>query len=213
MTPVPRHQCLIYDGAPSRHLPMLAIVTREKLKQNFRCLYLNSAPMVAGMGSYLAAADVDVAREIEAGHLVLSSAQSHLIDGMYFDPERMISTLEATLDRSLKEGYAGLWATGDMTWEIGPTKDFSQLLEYEWRLEECFRTHPELAGVCQYHAQTLPRTVVRAGLHAHPGLFVSETLSLLNPHYLQSEDFSLESIANPELEDFLDRLSSSGPTN
>ena len=213
MTPLPRHQCLIYEGTPSRHLPMLAAIVRQKLQHNIRCLYLNSVPMVAGMRSYLAAAGVDVARESEDGNLVLSSELSHLVDGAHFDPARMISTLEAALNEALADGYDGLWATGDMTWEFGPEKDFAKLLEYEWRLEEFFRAHAEISGICQYHADTLPPTAVRAGLRTHPGLFVSETLSLINPHYLQPGDVPVEMIGDVEIENFLDRLSSSGPTN
>jgi hypothetical protein len=188
---------------------MLAAIVRQKLQQGLRCLYLNSIPMVAGMRSYLAAAGVDVAREAHDGSLVLSSEQSHLVDGMRFDPEGMIAGLERALDQALDDGYAGLWATGDMTWEFGPEKDFSKLLEYEWRLEEFFRTHSEISGICQYHAETLPRTAVRAGLHSHPGLFVSETLSLINPPYRHPEEVPFEPGTDLELEDFLDRLSSS----
>ena len=99
--------------------------------------------MVAGMRSYLAAAGIDVAHEVGGGSLVLSSDQRHLVEGA-FDIDRMMRTLEDALDQALNNGYAGLWATGDMSWEFGPQKDFSKLLEYEWRLEEFFRTHPEL---------------------------------------------------------------------
>ncbi len=55
-----RHQCLIYEGSPSRQLPALAAVIKRKLDEGHRCLYLNSRPMVAGMRSYLAAIDIDV---------------------------------------------------------------------------------------------------------------------------------------------------------
>lgn len=213
MTLIPRHQCLIYEGPPSRHLPMLAAIMRQKLQQNVRCLYINSIPMVAGVRSYLAAAGVDVARETAEGNLVLSCEQSHLIDGVHFDVDGMIGMLERMLNQALEDGYDGLWATGDMTWEFGPSNDFSKLLEYEWRLEDFFRDHPEISGICQYHAETLPRAAVRAGLHSHPGLFVSETLSLINPHYLPPEQFTPATGVDPALEDFLDRLSSSGPTN
>src|ERR1700733_10774036 len=187
MTPLPRHQCLIYDGAPSRHLPMLAAIVRQKLQQGLRCLYLNSIPMVAGMRSYLAAAGVDVAREAHDGSLVLSSEQSHLVDGMRFDPEGMIAGLERALDQALDDGYAGLWATGDMTWEFGPEKDFSKLLEYERGLEALFRAQPALSGVCQYHADMLPDEAVRDGLSLHQTVYVNETLSHLNPQYMAAE--------------------------
>jgi hypothetical protein len=81
MEPAPRHQCLIYEGAPSRHLPALAAVMLQKLQQDYRCLYLNSLPMVAGMRSYLAAAGVDVAHQVGKASLVLSSDQRHLAGG------------------------------------------------------------------------------------------------------------------------------------
>src|ERR1700691_4520050 len=106
METLPRHQCLIYEGAPSRHLPAVAAVTREKLEQNYRCLYLNSPPMVAGMRSYLAAAGVDVTHEIEKESLVLSSEQGHLASGQ-FDVDGMIRTLEDALDQALGKGYTG----------------------------------------------------------------------------------------------------------
>ncbi len=212
MTPLPRHQCLIYDGAPSRHLAMLAVIVRQKLQQSFRCLYFNSIPMVAGMRSYLAAAGVDVARETDEASLMLTSNQDHLLDGS-FDPERMIQGLEDALQQALLDGYVGLWATGDMTWEFGPTKDFSKLLEYEWRLEELFRKHPQLNGICQYHADTLPRTVLQKGLMVHRGLFINETLSLINPHYHPPGSFDLEPSQEAELEELLQRICNPQPAN
>jgi hypothetical protein len=205
MEPVSRHQCLIYAGAPSWHLPALAITLGEKLRRNYRCLYLNSPPMVAGMGSYLAAAGVDVTAELARGSLVVSAEQGHLVDGR-FDVDRMLETLEAALDHALHDGYAGLWATGDMSWEMGSRKDFSKLLDYEWRLEEFMRAHPEMSGICQYHAETLPREVLRQGLVAHRALFVNETLSLVNPQYLRQEACTHGAAHTAEVEAALGRM-------
>jgi len=164
----------------------MAAVIFKKLNQNHRCLYLNSRPMVAGMRSYLAAAGVDVTEEMEKSSLVLSSEQDHLVDGR-FNIDRMMDTLAAALDQALDDGYTGLWASGDMTWEMGPDKDFSKLVEYEWRLEEFIQQHPEMGGICQYHADTLPFEVIRQGFRSHASLFINETLSLLNPYYVHSQ--------------------------
>lgn len=60
----PRHQCLIYEGSPSRHLRALAALIRQKLTENVRCLYLNSPVMVAGIRCYLAAVGIDIAHEL-----------------------------------------------------------------------------------------------------------------------------------------------------
>jgi hypothetical protein len=185
-----RHQCLIYEGAPSKQLARLAAVMREKLSQNFRCLYLNSRPMVAGMRSYLAATGLDVAEEIARASLVLSSEQGHLRDG-HFDTDQMMGTLEDALHQALEDGYAGLWASGDMTWEMGPDKDFSKLLEYERRLEESFQEHAELGGICQYHVDSMPHEAARLGLIAHRSLFINETLSRINPDYVPANTFEM----------------------
>jgi MEDS: MEthanogen/methylotroph, DcmR Sensory domain len=187
MDPAPRHQCLIYSGAPSKHLLALTVTMREKLQQNYRCLYLNSPSMVAGLRSYLAAGGIDVAQEVARGRLILSSDRQHLADGR-FDMESMLQGLENLLTNALRDRCAGLWAVGDMTWELGPRPDPAALLEYEWRLEKIFRRRPELSGICQYHADTLPRTLLRQSLLVHPSIFVNETLSLVNPHYLYSEE-------------------------
>ena len=88
----------------------------------------------------------------------------------------------------LRDRYAGLWATGDMTWEFGPEKNFSKLLDYELQLEEFMGEHPQMGGICQYHADTLPREAMRKGLVTHSSIFVSETLSLMNPHFLPQGD-------------------------
>jgi len=183
MESIARHQCVMYEGPPSRMLPELAVVARRMLDRNFRCLYLNSPPMVAGMRSYLAAAGLDVDAAQREGRLVLSSAQDHLVDGV-FDPEGMIRALDESVDRALQDGYVGLWATGDMGWEMGDSRDFSALLDYECRLERLFRDRPELTGICQYHVDTLPWSALREGLAIHPAIFVNSTLSRINPSYL-----------------------------
>jgi MEDS: MEthanogen/methylotroph, DcmR Sensory domain len=201
-----RHRCMIYEGPPSRQLPSLAAVTREKLQENYRCLYLNSPPMVAGMRSYLAAAGVDVAQETKRNSLVLASEQHHLASGEEFDVQRMIDALKSGLDLALSQGYKGLWATGDMTWEFGPRNDFSKLLEYEWRLEEFLYSNPEMGGICQYRADILPRAAMRRGLLAHGRIFVNETLSMINPQFLHAERFSQQAAENFELDRFINKL-------
>ena len=180
-----RHQCLVYKGPPSQQLPGLAAMMKRKLAEGHRCLYLNSRPMVAGIRSCLAAMDIDIEGAITNGNLVLSSESIVSVDGS-FDVDLMLQKLEDALDQALSEGYAGLWATGDMTWEFGPDKDFSKLMEYEYRLEELMLKRPELCGICQYHQDTLPHEVMRQALQTHRALFINETLSHINPDYIPS---------------------------
>jgi hypothetical protein len=200
-----RHQCLIYEGAPSRHLPAIAAVLRRHLNQNRRCLYLNSPPMVAGMRSRLAADGLDVLGEVQKGRLAFSSERDHLVDGV-FDIDRMIEALEGAVNQALEDGYEGLWASGDMSWEFGHDRDFMKLVTYEWRLEEYFHRQPALSGICQYHGGTLPAEVMRLGVLVHPCIFVNETLSVLNPHHIPRHAFA----EHPELGPLITRLGSQG---
>ena len=118
----------------------------------------------------------------------------------------MLHKLEDALDQALNDGYKGLWATGDMTWEFGPRQDFGKLLEYELRLEELFHKRPELCGICQYHRDTLPRETVRQGLQAHRMIFINETLSRINAHYLPPGQSSDRTATTDELEEMLAAL-------
>ena len=192
MPQTPRHQCLIYKGSPAPHLPGLTALIQQKLNENYRCLYLNSPAMVAGMRSHLFAAGTDVPKEIMKGSLVLSAESTHLVDGR-FNIDRMLEMLDEALDQALNDGYQGLLATGDMSREFGPERDFSKLLEYEWQLEEFLRARPALCGICQYHADTLPAEVLRHGLLTHPALYINETLSRLNPFFMERASFAAQS--------------------
>src|SRR5215472_13815975 len=40
-----RHQCFIYEGARSRDLPAVMATIKQKLRENHRCLYLDSPPI------------------------------------------------------------------------------------------------------------------------------------------------------------------------
>lgn len=182
MDTLPRHQCIVYGGSPSLHLQSLALTIIGKLKIKKRCLYLNSPAMVAEMRTALTAAGLDLAAEIEKGSLILVSDQNHLVNGN-FDVDKMLGMLSTALQQALADGYAGLWATGDMTWEFGSEKNFAKLFEYEQRLEVFMKHHPELSGVCQYHRDNIPFEAIETASRIHPAIYVSDTLSRINQDY------------------------------
>ncbi len=182
MEDTPRHQCLIYTGATTRQLAHLAASILAHLKAGYRCLYVNSPAMVEGIRSYLTATGMNVSDEVFRKKLILSSDQSYLQDGV-FHHQPMIEMLRDACDAAVADGYTGLWASGDMAWEFGPSKDFSRLMEYEQALEALFETRPMLRGVCQYHVDMLPGHAVEVATITHPAIYINETLSKINPHY------------------------------
>jgi MEDS: MEthanogen/methylotroph, DcmR Sensory domain len=175
-----RHQGFMYYGSPSRHISMIAAVIKARLAQRHRCLYFDSEVMVAGLRSHLSQIGLDVARETAKQSLVFTSHLGHLSGDQTFDIEGMIATLKNALNQTLRDGYTGLWASGDIAWEFGPRRDFGQLFQYEMRLEEFMCTHAEMSGICQYHADVLPPDAMRTGHETHPSFFIDETQSRLN---------------------------------
>src|SRR5215471_4293327 len=114
----PRHQCMVLEGAPSKQFHRLAPLIVEKLKSNHRCFYANDPEMAAGMRAYLDANGFLVAHEVERGALVFGTQQSHLIEG-HFDPNRVLSMVEAIIEQAAQDGFDGLWGCGDIGWELG----------------------------------------------------------------------------------------------
>lgn len=200
-----RHKCFIYEGSPSLQLPVLANMILQKLNDGHRCMYLNGNAMVAGMRSTLAALGLDVVGEIAKGGLVMSS-DSILSDDGSFDVEWMLNNLESAVKQSLSDGYKGLWATGDMTWEFGSEKNFEKLLEYEYKLEKLFRKQQALGGICQYHKDTLPEDAPRKALLTHRSVFINETVSRISPFYVDSELVDSHSATDVDLDKMIAKI-------
>jgi signal transduction histidine kinase len=180
-----RHKCLIYDGDPSEQLPVVIPFLSAGLRNNWRCFYVGSPVMVQMVDSALTAHGVDTAGEVQLRSLILSSDQSHLVDGK-FEPQKMVDMLCGLVDEAVEDGLEGLCATGDMLWELGETKNFERLLEYEALLEEVFRCKP-LRGICQYHRNMVPAQAVRNALIAHRSVYIGEQLNSDNFFYIPPE--------------------------
>jgi hypothetical protein len=202
MTGNSKHQCLIYKGSPSGHLANLANILAGKLKSNHRCIYLHSPSMVEEMRACLCGLGLDVAKEVEKGSLILTSDQTHLEEGR-FNPERMLNFMRNAVKQAVADGYAALWATGDMAWEFGGKINISKLFDYEYALEEFFQETPHLYGICQYHRDTLPPYALQAALTSHKDIWLNETL-VQNPHYMQVRD----SLSPADLDNDIENLAS-----
>src|SRR5262249_43578841 len=113
-----RHKCLIYDGQPSEQLPVVIPFLLNGLQNNWRCLYLGSPEMVGMVDSALRSRGADPAAHTKQGRLTLSSDRSHLRSGV-FEPQAMIDGLCDAVDGAVQNGFEGLYATGDMVWEMG----------------------------------------------------------------------------------------------
>lgn len=180
-----RHRCLLYEGHPSEQLPVIVPLMTGALEENQRCLYLGDPRMVAMVREALEREDLDVEREVSRGALILSSDRGHLVDGR-FDPGSMVAGLRRLAEDAVRDGFAGLWASGDMRWELGDDRSFERLEEYEALLELAFRDVP-LMGVCQYHRDSVPPAALRAALSTHRSAYIGRALQQENLFYVPPE--------------------------
>ena len=200
-----QHECLIYEGSPAEQFGAMASVLDRKLKMNYRCLYWASPSMVSDFRSFLLAQGIAVDGETARGKLLLSTGQDHLLDGRQFDAESTVQQIARMLEQAMSDGYQGLWGTGDIAWEFGPNRDFSKLRAYETLLENLMRQNANIGGLCQYHADVLPRDVVREGMLAHPRVFLDESASSLNSSYSPKSGLRSSEL-DAELDSAIDRL-------
>lgn len=180
-----RHKCLLYEGAPSGQLPVVVPMLAESLSDGLRCLYLGDTDSVRMLEDALRRDGLDVAGHASRGALVFSSDRSHLAAGR-FDPKSMVGMLRGLVEDSLRDGFKGLCATGDMRWELGDDGNLEALLEYEARLEQVFMELP-LRGICQYRLDALPKRAVRDALMTHRAAFLGERLHADNHFFVPPE--------------------------
>jgi len=106
---MPRHQCLIYEDSPTKHLISLSSLIRQNLEESCR----HPGDSGAFLGCF-------------------PSRQGR------FDADRMIRMLADTVEHTPANGHTGLFATGDMNWESGEQGDFGNPLSMNARLKNFF---------------------------------------------------------------------------
>jgi hypothetical protein len=129
---------------------------------------------------------IDVARETHRGSLLLIDHQDHLKQGR-FDPVTHLAGAEELYNKTMSEGYSGLWGAGDITWEFGPKTNLSMLVRYEAAFDKLMERLPHLYSLCQYHKDTLPLQSLGSGLLTHRGVFLGDAAPRWNPFFTPSE--------------------------
>jgi hypothetical protein len=118
----------------------------------------------------------------------------------------MLAMLLNALRQALADGYAALWATGDMTWEFGNERNLTKLLEYECKLEDFMQKNAAIGGVCQYHRDTLPLEVMRVALYTHQAVYINDSLTRLSTYYRYPLSSCDPHVSPAELNSMLDSL-------
>ena len=159
------HVALFYKSRAEQFSAIIPYI-QEGLLQNERVLYIaddNSVPLILSKLEE-AGIDVDGARRSNALQ-VATKHETYLRHGI-FEPEQMLSDLQDEVEASMKAGFTGFRASGEMSWALDLPSALSRILEYEIILQAGF--HQDFLAFCQYDETRFPEHIIRGMLKAHP---------------------------------------------
>jgi len=120
------HCCLLYSSPQAQMeitVPFLAL----GLERGERSVYVGDLDSIECLRDKLKDAGVAVEDEVRKGRLVLTSDREYLEKG-HFNTDKMLSFLQQTYDATLSEGFSALRAAGDVSWQVGPDRDFHDVV-------------------------------------------------------------------------------------
>ena len=129
----------------------------------------------------------DIERHMEEGCIsFIEKDRAYLKEGR-FDAGRMLRFVLDCTERAVAEGYAGLTATGEMSWYKADAPGSDQLMIYEARLNDFFcENAPTL--LCQYDESVFDHTVLIDAIRTHPRLILNGE-PCVNPYYIPPDEF------------------------
>lgn len=177
------HCCLFFSSQEEQAgitAPFLAL----GLERGERCVYVGDAESVEAVRHGLKAAGVDVERQGAKKRLILTSEQDYL-DGGRWKTEKMLSFLQIAYDAALSEGFTALRAAGDVSWQVGPDKNFQEVVYYE-ALLDVFFVGKRMVGLCQYPKDKCPPETLNGILNTHKIAAIDSDVCS-NFHYVPPE--------------------------
>lgn len=164
------HVCSIYQNKEQQFSELLAFF-KTGLENNHKCIYIVNENTKEEVTAIFEKAEIDLKKYIESGQfLFLTKKETYLKDG-FFDPDEMIALLKQTEADAIKEGYAGMRITGEMTWLLDNLEDSKKLIEYEAKLNDFF-PRSNSSAVCQYNENKFEPELLIDVIRTHPQLII-----------------------------------------
>ncbi len=200
------HLCILYE-TEQQHQELLTTYIRDGLEHDQKVIYIVDSHTADVILKYLDKTGFPAAGYLASGQFSILTAEDSYLRNGSFDPGAMIDLLRREEDQALKEGYAAMRVTGEMTWVLRGHPGSERLIEYEARLNDYFPGSRALA-LCQYDRWCFDSRVLLDIIATHP-IVVIGTEAYDNfyyvPHgqFLGEEDSS--SVLNQRIELLQDR--------
>jgi hypothetical protein len=160
------HIAWLYE-MEQRHRAILTPFLRQGLEGGEKVLYIVDFHTAEAILGYLRDAGLDVEPYLASGQLtILTCGETYIREGV-FNPEAVLTFLQAETERALAEGYVALRSSGEMTWALQGLPGSQRLIEYETRLNE-FVPGSKCLVTCQYDRRRFGSKVLLDVLRVHP---------------------------------------------
>lgn len=168
------HLCLTFaDAAEQRRVVTAYLAAGLGLGE--RVMYFAEQNSPRDVVGWLAASGTDPRPALDAGQLVVTTADDSYLASGRFDPDDMVAALRKEVDDSLGAGYTGFRVSGEMDWALRDIPGAERLLEYETEVNGVFAGQ-RASAVCQYDARRFDAGRLDAFDRCHPGSVAAEPL-------------------------------------
>ncbi len=186
------HVCLLFESE-AEHQAVLTPFLRQGLEQGEKVIYLGD-PEVRKPGvvlDYLRAENFTPEPYLTSGRLKFLEAAFVCLRQGVFDPDGLLPFLRQETEAALKEGYAALRVTGEMSWMLGCLSSAEQLAAHEAKIHG-FLPERRCLALCQYDLRRFPPALLLAVLRTHPlaiiGGEIYENFYCLEPEQILGPD-------------------------
>lgn len=173
------HAALFYRTRAEQFAVMVPFI-KIGLSRGEHCLYIANDNSVALIMAEFQKGGVDVEAAQRSGALTISTKSHTYLRHGIFEPEKMVSGLADEVQQSLRLGFTGLRATGEMAWVLTHSEALAQLQYYETQLHAQFPN--QLTGLCQYDERGFSDRVIADMIRIHP-LVVARGKLLQNSYH------------------------------
>lgn len=180
------HICQIFNDDDERHEAIINyIISGLKDGENAACF--SEKETEASLAEYFSKNGV-VFKEVEkSGEFKLSKTADVYFEDGKFEPERMLSLLQAFYDDAIKQNRTGARVIGEMSPEVQYIPGGSRLMEYESKVSLLLKKCP-VNAVCQYDARSFDGSTILDILKVHPYMIVRGSV-VHNPFFEQPETY------------------------
>lgn len=174
------HAAFLYSS-PEERLELIAHYFQEGLAKNELCIYVTSEQPDDVAFKFIKLG-FNVRRPLKDGALRIFEMNETYLPNGHFVADFMLANVSSYIEEAKELGHTGLRTAGEMSWIYDHPKYSNDAREYEARVNELSKDHPEFVGLCMYPVHDHFARVIHDTADTHPS-FIHDGKIQLNPMF------------------------------